>query len=46
MKHLDMITGIVVGSTIGVIYGTQLAQYLPLLVIAGVVLILRLLPVK
>ena len=46
MKHLDMITGIVVGCVIGIFYATQLAGFLPLLVIAGVVLILRLLPGK
>lgn len=46
MKHLDMITGVFVGSVIGVFYATQLSPYLPLLVIAGVILVLRLFPTK
>lgn len=46
MKHLDLITGVIVGSVIGVFYATQLSAYLPLLVIAGVILVLRLIPMK
>lgn len=45
-KHLDMLTGVVVGSGIGVFYAVQLSEYLPLLVIAGVMLVLRLFPSK
>lgn len=45
MKHKDeILTGMVVGSIIGVVYTSQLASYLPLLVIVGVVLFARLLP--
>jgi hypothetical protein len=45
MKHKDeILTGVVIGGVIGVLYNTQLAPYLPLLVIVGVVLFARLLP--
>jgi len=47
MKHKDeILTGMVIGGIVGVLYTTQLAPYLPVLVIVGVVLFARLLPTK
>ena len=37
----EIITGILIGSFIGVFYAPQLAAYLPLILIAGVVLFLK-----
>lgn len=45
-KHIDIVTGVVIGATLGVHQYANLANYFPLLVIASVLLFVRLLQLK
>ena len=40
-RFMEILTGIVIGSVIGVFYQAQLAPYLPLILILGIVLFIR-----
>lgn len=46
MKHLEVLTGLVLGAIIGVYFTSQISPFLWLLVIAGVVMGIRLIQLK